>query len=445
MGKAASEAVRPDQELFIRRNFYLGVVNGALFTAVKAMLRPTYFLSVLVDRLTGSSVAVGGISAVLMAGGLLPQVILAKHLEPLPRMKQIYFASAVLRVLALAFMIASLALIPNQHALFWTIAALMLLLSLSRGLAIIPFTDLIANTIPVRRRGAFFGLRGFYGGILAAAAGPLMAYILSERSGLGFPTNYALLFAMILVASAVAVSMFLFCEEAERTPTKPRRESLITYLRRSSRRLLRDRNFVLLFLYRAMSGVAVLSFPFFGVYAIKAMGMPVSMVGVFMSVHAVSYTFSNLMWMRVSDRRGNRMLLILTACFRFLAPAAAVVATVMPEMPVRVPGAGQVPFNQIFYLLVFVAYGFTVNGMRIGSQTYLLEIAPERRRPTYMGFLYTLLAPFTLMPLVGGIVADVYSYRAVFGLSMAFAAAAVLIACVMAEPRYDNAKANDRK
>ena len=66
---------------FAKRNFYLGVLNGALFFGVLPLLNPGDFISLLTNELTGSSVAVGLISSLYMIGGLLPQVVLAKYIE----------------------------------------------------------------------------------------------------------------------------------------------------------------------------------------------------------------------------------------------------------------------------------------------------------------------------------------------------------------------------
>lgn len=55
-----------------------------------------------------------------------------------------------------------------------------------------------------------------------------------------------------------------------------------------------------------------------------------------------------------------------------------------------------------YYFLVYAIIGISTNGVMVGFMTYALNIAPSRSRPTYIGFMNTLLFPFAFVPLIGG-------------------------------------------
>jgi MFS family permease len=69
-------------------------------------------------------------------------------------------------------------------------------------------------------------------------------------------------------------------------------------------------------------------------------------------------------------------------------------------------------------IAVFVLIGFSTSGGGIGFTNYLLEIAPEQLRPTYIALRGTALGLTMLLPVLGGLVIDVYSYQVTFLISL---------------------------
>jgi MFS family permease len=45
---------------------------------------------------------------------------------------------------------------------------------------------------------------------------------------------------------------------------------------------------------------------------------------------------------------------------------------------------------------------------------YLMEISPDDRRPAYSGYFNAMVAPASLLPIVGGVIADAVSLNGVF-------------------------------
>ena len=66
---------------------------------------------------------------------------------------------------------------------------------------------------------------------------------------------------------------------------------------------------------------------------------------------------------------------------------------------------------------------------------YLLEIAPEDRRPSYIAFMDMMLAPTAISPLLGGFIAERMSFQTNFLISILFGPLTLYYAYRLGEPR----------
>ena len=74
----------------VRRDFTLGVLNGAVFQFGAAFVHPTTVLPVFLKQFTASNVLVGFGSALRLIGWYLPQLMIAGYLEGLRYKKKAY-------------------------------------------------------------------------------------------------------------------------------------------------------------------------------------------------------------------------------------------------------------------------------------------------------------------------------------------------------------------
>src|SRR5581483_5318088 len=115
-------------------------------------------------------------------------------------------------------------------------------------------------------------------------------------------------------------------------------------------------------------------------------GLPTGVAGIFLAVRAVTGALSNLVWSRISDRRGNRQLVLLSGVLVICTPALALLG------PALANAAGLGSRGLLAAMgLVFLVSGAANDGNQLSGSTYLLEIAPEDERPTYIGLANTTL------------------------------------------------------
>jgi len=407
-----SQPTPPDPERVARahrRAFILGVVNGALFQMGISFVDPSTVLPAFINELTRSELAVGVMSALAGAGWLLPQLAVARYAQVMPRKLPVYRAAAVVRMASLGALIASLCLFGGRPQLLLPLFLIFYAgFTFAGGAGGISFIDVVAKTIPPYRIGSFFGQRQIYGGILGLFSAAVVRQILREGSPLVFPRNYTYLFVMGAVAIGAGVACFAVINEPPGRVER-RRPALLEFLRRAPLVLVEDRDFRGLFVTRLLQGAAVIALPFYVVFAGNALGMPSSMLGVYLGAQTAGGIFSNFLWAPLSDRYGGKRTLVAVAVAAGAAPALAVALALLP-LSHEAAGWG--------FAAVFLLLGCSGSGSSVAYNNYLLEVAPEVMRPTYVGVLNTFSGIVTLMPILGGVLVTALSYQAVFAIAL---------------------------
>lgn len=394
-----------------RFNFTMGVLHGALFQAGLAFSSPTAVLPVFLSHFTGSLALIGLFSAVVTAGGVLPQLLVAHEVQGRARSKPVLLVAIWIRAASWAVLGALTWLCAHCPSGFILSALLLLLLifSTAGGVANVPFTNIWGKTIPTGLRGRFWGHRQLWGGLLAVGSGYLVRRVLGTT--IGFPRNYALLFLMSFVLIAFSYVALSSVREPSVEQNR-RREPLHTYLRRAVALFRRDRDFG----WFAATQLATMFFqfavPFYVLYGKERLAMPSEEIGLLIAAQMAGAIVSNLLWGSLSDRFGNRSVIRLTAIAALAIPTLALLA-----------GGGRWGLLVALFALV----GVVTSGSSIGFVNYVLEIAPPPERPTYIALSGTLNGLTALLPIAGGWVVDAGSYRLAFWIAVAAAVGAVAL------------------
>lgn len=415
----------------LRRNFSLGLLNGAFFNLFNALLDPSLVLSWFVSQLTTSNFLIGLIVPIQHGGWFLPQLVVSSYLQRRQRKLPFYAYTAGVRVTIWGLMTLAVFLIEDAAVLLVVFFILLAAYSLGSGLGGICFVDIVAKAIPPTRRGAFFGWRRFLGGLLALGGSLLVKYILDERRGLAFPDNYAVLFLLSFFILCVALGCFILVVE----PLEPVNKAKIT-LGKQFRRALdlprRDKNYRRFLTMRLLLMAAEIATPFYIIYAKRALSVSVSMVGVYLTGATMAGFASTLLWGRISDRRGNKLLIILSSSLGLFIPLIAMSIVPLADL---LPGLRE--FTSGLFALVFIVSGGSKAGAMMGNMNFLLEIAPADDRPIYIGLTNTILGIALLASSVGGLIVDLVGFTVLFSLALAFYALALFLTLKLQEPRYE--------
>lgn len=431
---AAMDALHPLAQRHYRRNFALGVANGALFSLAEAMRDPTLVLSLFISRLTGSNLLVGLLIPISIGGWFLPQLLLSARVQAAPLKLPFYRLAEVVRVVTTVALALAVFLLPPGPGMAAAALLLIGVNTLTGGLSGLAFTDIVAKVIPSRRRGRFFGLRLFIGGVIALLGSLLARYVLGEPAGFAFPTNFGALFAVAAAAVTASSLSFLMVREPAEEGT-PRRAGLAEQLRRARALPRQNPAYGHFLAARFAMMLAEISSPFYIIYARSLLPLPDSVVGVYLLVSTVANTLSTYVWGRVSDGAGNRTLLRLACGAGLGAPLLALAASAIVA-----PASGSAAALTVVFGAVFALLGMARTGMFMGGTNYLLDVAPPGDRPIYIGLTHTLMGVASLATVLGGVVAEVAGYRALFGVTAALLLLATAAIGRAGEPRAPMAR-----
>ncbi len=408
-----------------RRNFVFALLQGTFMRINLTFADATTVLAAFISRLTESELMVGLTGSMLTAGWMWPQLLMSNLLEHRPRKMPFYALGMSLRVLAwFAIFCCTVGIGTQNPSLLSTcFLALYFLSTSAMGISTLPYMDIISKAIAPNRRARFFSLRQLCGGFFAIWVGFLVRAVLRNdvQTSLEFPNNYALLFICSMSAALLSFISFLGVREPIH-PVQPTRQPLWQHLKQGPHFLRTDRNYRRFLFFRICLHFSGMATPFYTTYALRELGVSEATIGFFIVCSALSGVISNAVWGYIGEKHGVRWLLIITAGLMIFPPAIAFFSGMLSGT-----------LMLLTYFLIFAIGGILTNGMMVGFMAYMLNIAPPRQRPSYIGFMNTLLLPASFAPAVGGLLVPRIGYQWLFTICFCICLIAFYIATGLQE------------
>lgn len=209
--------------------------------------------------------------------------------------------------------------------------------------------------------------------------------------------SYVIAFGALFMGMLSPIFMSLMPEPPMQPP--PERMPLVQTLVAP----LNDKNFKwLLWFFLGWSFASGLALPFFSVYMLQKIGIPISTV---IALYVLSQIFSILflrVWGSLEDKFGNKVILSLSVSL-YLLVVLGWVFTLMPERH----------FLTIPLLIALHVFAGIANaGVGLTTSTIGLKLAPREQATSYLsGISLALNIGSGLGPLAGGFLADFFSQR----------------------------------
>lgn len=408
-----------------RKKFRRIAGAGIAFQGGSAAVDSATIIAGFVYTLTGSAIAVGLASASLRLGWLLPQLFVGYLAQRSQRRMPFYILGAFGRASCLALLACAIWIMGDASRVSLTLIFFVLWIGYAfiSGIVAVPYNDIVGRSIPSDRRSRLLAWRFFGGGLLGLAVAAAAFRLQSDTS---FPFGHAAIFG--LAALLMFASSFLFVSAGEPKTIKTADEQpagFFVYLREGLRTYREDRRFRLFLYSQWLGGAALMALPFYVIHA-QLRGLDLLDIPLMLAAQTGGALVSNALWGYWGDQRGKQRLLERVAILRLFPPLAALA---LPALLDGTPGAGLVVSGSIFFVL-----GALMNGTTIAMLGYLMEISPDDRRPAYSGYFNVLVAPVSLLPIVGGIIADALSLRGVF----VVAAIAAMVQLIMVRQLREN-------
>ncbi len=419
------------QDSFVRKherwNFFANMFDLTFYNLAMSFIYGATVLTLYASYLTDSALLLGLIPAIQSVFFYVPQLLMSRRAERLPRKKPLLIKISIMERLPYLFIALSIFFFPDApNWLAFAILALSLALATgSGGLGAPAWKAMLAKVIRVDRRGRMFGLSNAIGGALGVLGGFVSRRILSNYA---YPTSFGICFLLCFGAHLLSyVSMSLNREPPEEIT--PNHESTSDYLRRLPRILRENPNFARYLVSRALAAFGTMGTTFYIVYARDQFQIGDAFAANLTMVALVSQIALTPIIGWLADHRGNRWIL---ASSNWLG-ALAIICVLLAR-------------NSAWFYPAFIFMNALNCANMISGIAIDMEFCPKADIPTYVALAATVQAgPVLLAPITGGWLVDSFGYHVAFITALAFALAGWgSMRFWMREPRFSALCKSDR-
>ncbi len=266
----------------------------------------------------------------------------------------------------------------------------------------------LAALVPPQLRGRYYSVRNIVSNVASLISLPIASFVISNWHG-GTIAGYGIMLSISILAGLVSLTCQHFMIDIN--PQKYHNESWQEDHQKNPFSNLivpfKDRNLIVFLIYFAIWGFAVnLSTPFFNLYMLENLGVDITWVTLFNSLSTGANMLMLLVWGRLSDRVGNRPLLI----FAGLAIAITPLFWLLTSLD-------QIQAQLWIYLLIFHLFlGGTWAAIDLGTNNIQIGIAPSQHHATFFAVASAVAGVGSALgTTVGGTLAQYAHYEGIFG------------------------------
>jgi MFS family permease len=406
---------------FIRLNFSLNLIDGALFVFALSLVSMITVFPVLIKKVGGSNLAVGLIPVIWIVGFNFPQVFIANHTIRQPFKKSLMLKTAFIQripwltlAIIVYFLLAEVGKTMGLILVFSGLA----FAAIGGSLNVPVWFDLIAKITPLQLRGRLFAYRTIFGALLGVVGGMIVAFVLGNFD---YPDNFSILF---LLAFIVMMISYIFLTQLRESDSNPSEDwfSNREYFKKLWVIIKREPAFRNFLIADALLISALMADAFYTINGLEKFSLTEAYAGTFTTVMMVAMVVGNLLFGQLADRIGHKLNLTLAGLF---TSAICMIAVIVSHV-------------QLYYL-VFVGSALTLSVIHVSRFAIIAELCGEKNRAIYVALTNMITSPFILFGIMGGILADKYGYNLVFIIAGIFALSSTLWwVFKVPEPRKNN-------
>jgi len=292
--------------------------------------------------------------------------------------------------------------------------------SISAALGSASWMSWLAALVPPKLRGRYYSVRSIVSNLVGLLCLPIASFVISNwQEGAIGGYGFALGISILAGLASLTCQQFMVdvnpqkyqtgcqVEDIVQNWSEERQENHQANLFNNLIAPFKDRNLVVFLIYFAIWGFAVnLSTPFFNLYMLDNLNVDITWVTLFSSLSNGANMLMLLVWGRLSDRIGNRPLLIFAG-----------IAIAITPLFWLLTGMAQVQAQLWFYLLIFhLLLGGTWAAIDLGSNNIQIGIAPIQHHATFFAIAAAVAGVGSALgTTVGGILAQYAHYEGIFG------------------------------
>lgn len=370
------------------RALNLSIVDGAL-SAIMGSLCGGMFLVGYAIKILNASAAQIGILASLPLFASLSQIFGAYLIEKYGETKKLCFMSVIAsRILWLLIIMLPLAMFSALlDWRVWILIAVIAFSSIFGSLAGISWLAWMSELAPEKVRGTYFGKRS----MIAAACGMVVVLLAGKflslwesRFAQDNPFGFIIIFAFGLFIGLIA-TWFLFHVPEPDVAQKKKSFDLSLFLNP-----LKDRNYLVLIIFvSAWMFSFQIAAPFYGVYMIENLQVDFSSITIFLTLATLTSLFMMKIWGPMSDRLGNKPIVIVSGWILVLIPFIWITA---------LPGNYFIPV-----VVAHILSGAFIAGVTLSLFNIVIKLSPREGRSAYLAMFAAITGVVSgIAPVLGG-------------------------------------------
>jgi MFS family permease len=393
-----------------RRNYRFNVAEGVLFVTGTHFISQVSVLPLFVASLTDSKFLIGLIPTLFLLGTTATQVLGAAWIAHGRDFRQTFvLATLVPRIFQLALIFVPF--LPPDLRL-WGFFAVFAGYSAAMGMNFPIWTEMVSRIMPVTERGGFVGLRASLTGATSLVAIAAASWLLAHLST---PWSFGICFAIAWLLSSASWG----CMTMTRFPPAPPRPERPSFWRKLPGILREDANFRTFILVRMLLAGGSMGTAFYIVHTLPRFGLTMAQGNMLAMALPLAQIAFGYLGGRISDRHGNKVVLVGGACIGAVALTLLLSA---PSLPVYALG---------LFLMGCVMH--VVAGLELN---FVMELGGERQA-SYASLFNLAIAPATFLAgILGATLAERFGVNLVFALSACcWTLGALALQLAVREPR----------
>jgi len=346
-----------------------------------------------------SSFQLGILTAIMLGGGKLGQLLFASFLNNQSSKKAYLLGGVNARVFSLGGMALLFWFSPhiNNLVIIWFIFILITLFSFGGAFANINYVDIFGKSVLQEKRKAFFSIKQVISSLVVLLSAFFVRRILTTHD---YPLNYAVLF--FIAAAFLGIASLGFWKIKEISASNLRITgfrkfiSIVIQEIRANKKL---RNYLLI---NNTQGIAIGLMPFLILYAKKMFFADSQNIGNFLILKVIGGVLAGSILFYYSRKVKYQTMLYITS----------VIAILIPLYVLFLPDAEYFPY-------IFLAGGIILTIYSISSGGILLEVTTNENRALYTGLSGVGGILPVVFPFLGGWVITEFGFNLFFALFIA--------------------------
>ncbi|XPV54888.1 MAG: MFS transporter [Halarcobacter ebronensis] len=362
-------------------NFLLTIISYFFNKLADAVANAKVVLPWIMESLNVPLFLISFLVPIKESGSLLPQLFIAAYVRKLPIRKWVWSLGTFLQALCM-FGIAIVAWNMEGLNAGLAIIALLIAMSLARGLCSVAAKDVVGKTIPKTRRGALNGLSAMLAGLLVVVLG---VYFLLNGEKPFSAQNFGVLLS--LAGFFWMLASITYGQIKEYPGETDGGGNAFTVAISKLGILKTDKPFRLFVITRALFLCSVLSAPFFVIIAQQNSDANAYLLGLFILSSGLADLLSANFWGKFSDVSSKKVMII-----------GATIATTVGFVVFFIDFFYKELFSIIWIMpIIYFILSIGYQGIRIGRKTYITDLAEGNKRTDYVAISNTLIGFILLL------------------------------------------------